>query len=196
MAASSGNRRVLVWNEIPKINGAPADLVLGWKHMSTRGENGPARGLSVAARAGFVFVADAGNNRVMAWRGWPEAHGALRDFLHGPTDVMPLDHNRGAYYPTAGAVNMPYELCVQDDRLILADAANSHLLGFDLDDVRMGASAWRLAGQGDFTQKGDNRWVPAARDNLRWPYGVAACGSSLAMADSGNNRVLLWEASP
>jgi hypothetical protein len=169
--------------------------------MSTRDENGPARAAcrsphATAVVVGSVFVADPGNNRVMAWRGWSEAHGAPCDFVHGQTDVMPLDHNRGAYYPTAGAVNMPYGLCVQDDRLILADAANSRLLGFDLDDVHMGASASRLPGQGDFAQKGDNRWVPAARDSLRWPYGVAACGLTLAMADSGNNRVLLWEASP
>ncbi len=27
-----------------------------------------------------------------------------------------------------------------------------------------------------------------------WPYGVAASGSTVAIADSGNNRVLLWEA--
>jgi len=65
----------------------------------------------------------------------------------GKADVTPLDHNRGAYYPTAGAMNMPYGLYVQDDRLIVADTANSRLLGFDLDEVRMDASASRVAGQ-------------------------------------------------
>jgi hypothetical protein len=95
---------------------------------------------------------------------------------------------------TASAMNMPYGLCVQDDCLIIADTANSRLLGFDLSDVRMDACASRLAGQPDFTRKGDNRWVPAARDSLCWPYGVAASGSTVAIADSGNNRVLLWEA--
>ena len=101
----------------------------------------------------------------------------------GQVDVTRLDHNRGAYYPTAGAMNMPYGLCVRDDRLIVADTANSRLLGFDLPDVRMDASASRLAGQPDFTRKGDNRWVPAARDRLCWPYGLAASGSTVAIAD-------------
>jgi hypothetical protein len=80
----------------------------------------------VAARC-FVFIADAGNNRAMAGRGWSEAHGARCDFVLGQTDVMRLHQNRGAYYPTAGAVNMPYGLCVQDDRLIFADTGSSRL---------------------------------------------------------------------
>ena len=63
-------------------------------------------------------------------------------------------------------------------------------------DIRMDASASRLAGQPDFTRKGDNRPAPAARDSLCWPYGVDASSSTLAIGDFGNNRVLLSEAAP
>jgi hypothetical protein len=101
----------------------------------------------------------------------------------------------GAYYPTASAMNMPYGFCVQDDLLIVADTANSRLLGF-LDEVRIDASVTQLASEPDFARKGDNRWAPAVRDSPCWPYGVAACGSTLAIADSGNNRVLLSKAAP
>jgi hypothetical protein len=45
-----------------------------------------------------------------------------------------------------------------------------------------------------FAQQSDNRWAPAARNSLCWPYGVAASGPTVAIADSGNNRVLLWKA--
>jgi len=69
-------------------------------------------------------------------------------------------------------------------------------LRFCFDAITRGASASRLAGQPDLTRKGDNRWAPAARDSLCRPYGVAACGSTLAIAASGKNRVLLWEAAP
>jgi hypothetical protein len=31
------------------------------------------------------------------------------------------------------------------------------------------------------------------RDSLCWPYGVAASGDTLAIADSGNSRVALWD---
>ena len=60
----------------------------------------------------------------------------------------------------------------------------------------MGAAATRLAGQRDFAAKGDNRWSAAARDSLCWPYGVSASPATLAIADSGNNRVLLWDVAP
>jgi hypothetical protein len=202
--ADTGNRRVLVWDEIPQTNGAPADLVLGQRDFTTRdenaGEGAGALGMrwphGIAVANGMILISDAGDNRVMAWRCLPRANGAACDFVLGQADVNGLDHNRAAYYPTAGAMNMPYGLTVQGDRLIVADTANSRLLGFDLDDLAMGVSASRLAGQPAFTDKGDNRWGPAVRDSLCWPYGAAACDATLAIADSGNNRVLLWEAAP
>jgi hypothetical protein len=85
---------------------------------------------------------------------------------------------------------MPYGLTFHRDRLIVADTANSRLLGFA---HAAGEAAW-LAGQRGFTDRGDNRWGPPMRDSLCWPYGVAACGGTVVIADSGNNRVLLWDA--
>jgi len=204
IVADTGNRRVLIWNKVPERNGAPADLALGQRDMTTRDENaGGAVGAlgmrwphAIAVADQSIFVADAGDNRVMAWRGWPEASGAPCAYVLGQPDLASQDHNRSAYYPTAAAMNMPYGLCVAEKRLIVADTANSRLVGFDWTDLGMSASASRLAGQRDFSDKGDNRWAPAARDSLCWPYGLAARGSTLAIADSGNNRVLLWELAP
>ena len=200
--ADTGNRRVLVWNEIPETNGAAADLVLGQRDFITRdenaGEGAGALGMrwphGIAVADDMILVSDAGNNRVMVWRGWPWANGAPCQFVLGQASMMGLDHNRAAYYPTAGAMNMPYGLSVQGQRLIVADTANSRLLGFELEELAMGAGASRLAAQHDFSDKGDNRWSHAVRDSLCWPYSAAACDTTLAIADSGNNRVLLWEA--
>ena len=204
IVADTGNRRILIWNCIPETNGAGADLVLGQRDFITRDEGaGEASGPvgmrwphGIALAGDLILIADAGDNRVMAWRGWPTANGAPCHFVLGQADVTQTDHNRRAYYPTAGAMNMPYGLTVQEGRVVVADTANSRLLGFDLATLAMGAVATQLAGQSGFADKGDNRWAPAGRDSLCWPYGVAACGSTLAIADSGNNRVLLWEAAP
>ena len=57
-------------------------------------------------------------------------------------------------------------------------------------------NALALAGQRGFADKGDNRWLPAERDSLCWPYALApigAGGQSMVIVDSGNNRVLLWD---
>ncbi len=204
VVADTGNRRVLVWDGIPTENGAPADLVMGQRDFATRDENaGLAAGPfgmrwphGIAVAGGMILVADAGNNRVMAWRNWPASNGAPCHFVFGQADMASVDHNRAAYYPTARAMSMPYGLAVQEDRLVVADTANSRLLGFDIDELAMGAAASRLAGQHDFTRKGDNRWRPPVRDSVCWPYDVAACDETLVIADSGNSRVLLWEAAP
>ncbi|WP_244500130.1 hypothetical protein [Methyloceanibacter superfactus] len=204
MVADTGNRRVLVWDRIPTRNGTPADLVLGQLDFITRDENaGGAPGAlgmrwphGIAMDDGRLFVADAGDNRVMVWRGLPAANGCPCDFVLGQDDMEHVDHNQAAYYPTARGLNMPYGLAVLGDRLAVADTANSRLLGFDLTDLGMGAPASRLAGQRGFADKGDNRWGAPVRDSLCWPYNVSACADTLVVADSGNNRVLLWGAAP
>jgi len=204
VVADSGNRRVLVWHGVPRANGQPADLVLGQQDFTTRDDNGGedtgAAGMrwphGIAVIDGLILVSDAGNNRVMGWRGWPNGNGAPCDFVLGQGGVCGNGHNRVAYDPTAGAVNMPYGLGVLGRRLVVADTANSRLVGYDVDALRMGSTASTLAGQRTFADKGDNRWKVAARDSLCWPYCADACEETLVIADTGNNRVLLWDVAP
>ena len=202
LVTDTGNRRMLLWNSIPTQSGAPADLVLGQIDFATRDENGGDAPSPTSMRwphgmvidGGRLLVADAGNNRIMVWNRIPERNGAPCDFVLGQPDMARVEHNMAAYYPTAGALNMPYGLAAFGDMLAVADTANSRLIGFDMARLAMGARATRLAGQSAFANKGDNRWGCATRDSVCWPYSVAASSSTLVVADSGNNRVLLWEA--
>jgi hypothetical protein len=199
--ADTGNRRVLMWERIPSSNGAAADLVLGQNGFTSRdADSGAGLGAAgmrwphgVASDGRMLFVADAGSSRVMVWKKTPFTNGADCDFVLGQQDFTAADHNRGAYYPTASTLNMPYGIALQSDALIAADTANSRILGFDTVSLEMGAPASHLTGQQNAHEKGDNRWAEASRDTLCWPYGVSACDRILAIADSGNNRVLLWE---
>jgi hypothetical protein len=201
VVCDTGNRRILVWDD-PQETGQPADLVLGQADFGCRDENagGPVSARSMCwphmalGWGGGLAVADAGNNRVMLWTRFPEAQGQPADAVLGQAGMGGGDANRGAYYPSAAALNMPYALAVLAERLVVADTANSRLLGFAA--PAMAAEADRLAGQPDFAAKGDNRWGPPARDSLCWPYGLSARGTTLAIADTGNNRVLLWAAAP
>jgi hypothetical protein len=201
IVADTGNRRVLVWDGIPTVNGAPADLVLGQIDFTTRddgaGGNAGALGMrwphAVAAARGRILVADAGTNRVMIWNVLPDRNGVPCDAVLGQPDATGIDHNRAGYHPTAATMNMPYGVALLADRIVVADTANSRLLGFDADRLETSASATALAGQHGFEEKGDNRWSLPARDSVCWPYAVAACDSTLVVADSGNNRILLWE---
>jgi hypothetical protein len=90
---------------------------------------------------------------------------------------------------------MPYGLTAAGDWLVAADTASSRLLAWRAAELASGAAAAALAAQDDFHARGDERSMePArpARGSLSWPYGVASRDGTLAIADSGNNRVLLW----
>lgn len=199
--ADTGNRRLLCWDGLPERNGQLADRVLGQSDFRCRDENGGALPNAASMRwpHGISFlgphlcVADAGNNRVMVWHSLPSFNGQPCDAVLGQRDMSGVDHNRGEYWPGADTLNMPYAVGAAHDWLIVADTANSRLLAWHVSDIQgCGAPARRLAAQPDWQSKGDNRWQPAARDSLCWPYGLCATSGYLAIADSGNNRVLLW----
>jgi sugar lactone lactonase YvrE len=195
--ADTGNRRVLRFDGLPQRDGAAADLVLGQPDFEHRDENaGNASAASlrwphaVARWQGRLCVADAGNNRLLLWQREPAANMAPSDAILGQAGAHALDHNRGEYWPSAHCFNMPYGLAVHAGRLYVADTANSRLLRFD--DLSV-AEAQALAGQPGFADKGDNRWQPATRDSLCWPYAIGFAGDTAVVVDSGNNRVLLWD---
>jgi hypothetical protein len=202
IVADTGNRRVLLWDTIPERDGAPADRVLGQRDFVTRDENGGTSCGSAGMRwphaialleDGGLIVADAGNNRLMVWEREPAFDGAPCDYVIGQRDTDGGDHNGGTYWPTSSTLNMPYGCTFAGETLVVADTANSRLVGWRRSDVHAGAAAYGLVAQPDFLAKGDNRWTHVERDSLCWPYGVAACERTLVIADSGNSRVLLWD---
>ncbi len=200
--ADTGNRRVLMWDGLPQRNCEAARLVLGQADFDHRDENGGGTPTAASMRwphaisffAGGVCVADAGNNRLMIWHRMPRANNQPCDVVVGQSGAYAVEHNQASYYPDAACLNMPYGATVAGDLLVVADTANSRLLAWRDDSLtRAGANAFALAAQPDWNSKGDNRWQSAARDSVCWPYSVAMLGQgTLLVADSGNNRVMLW----
>ena len=207
--ADTGNRRVLMWHGAPRANAQPADLVLGQRDFGRRDENGGGEPSlasmrwphGIAVWNGCLCATDAGNNRIMIWDALPTRNGQACDRLLGQTDPTQVDHNQSLYWPSAGTLHMPYGIAADGDWLLAADTANSRLLawhaGNRADPAGVDqASACALTGQDDFHAKGDNRWALPSRDSLCWPYGISLCGDLAAVAESGNNRVLLGALPP
>ncbi len=200
--ADTGNRRVLIWNQIPQSNGEGADLVIGQTTFTNRDENAGADPSAMSMRwphgmtfwRGYFCVSDAGNNRILLWSGLPTSNGAPSDLVLGQEDPTLVDHNQSLYWPRDNTLNMPYGLTARGDWLIVADTANSRLLGFHAADINS-KEASALVGQTDFHEKGDNRWQSPKQDSFCWPYGASCNELSdiLAVADSGNNRVSIWK---
>lgn len=200
--ADTGNRRVLMWDGLPQRDGEAASLVLGQPDFEHRDENGGSSPTAASMRwphaisfpVGGLCVADAGNNRLMLWHRMPRVNNRPSDVIVGQSGALAVEHNQASYYPDAACLNMPYGATVAGRLLVVADTANSRLLAWRIDALtRVGTNACALAAQPDWNSKGDNRWQTAARDSVCWPYSVSMLGQrTLLVADSGNNRVMLW----
>ncbi len=197
--ADTGNRRVLGWPALPD-PGTPAAVVLGQDDASRGAEN---RGGAPSARSfrwphaiagdhDTLFVADAGNHRVVGWTPVPDgdADAALLLGQAAFADTVELPHRpQGAH-----RLRFPYGVAHDGDTLAVADTANNRVLLWE-GAPRAGVQrpADRVIGQPDFDAAGENRWTAVADDTLCWPYGLWLAGDRLAIADSGNNRVMVWE---
>ena len=197
--ADTGNRRVLGWrNGIPEPD-QPADVVLGQPDAVSHSENrgGPAGPASfrwphdIAGNADLLLIADAGDHRVLGWSRHPDGDSDA-DLVIGQPDFSSAEE--WPYGPhTADRMRFPYAVCLDGQTLAVADTANNRILLWDgVPEGPVARGADHLLAQPDFGSNGENRWTSVQRDTLCWPYGLSLCGDTLAVADSGNNRVMLW----
>ena len=218
--ADTGNRRVLGWHGVPGVDspaGRPADVALGQPTPHDRGENrdGPVGPDTfrwphqVVVTGGVLWVADAGNHRVLGWH-LPVDGDRPADLVIGQagfTTASELPH-----VPQGpAALRFPYGLAVAGGGLVVGDTANNRILAWTPPPgpqaggvPAAGAPAQAVLGQESFAGAGENRWLAVTSDSLCWPYGLGAIEHAdgvpgadgatavLAVADSGNNRVTLW----
>ncbi|GAY15140.1 NHL repeat-containing protein [Mycobacterium sp. shizuoka-1] len=195
--ADTGNRRVLGWrNGIPEPD-QPADVVLGQPDPVSREENrggvvGPATFRwphDITGDDDVLLIADAGDHRLLGWAPAPDADRDADTVLGQPDFDSALEWPYGPH--TSDRFRFPYAACLDGRRLAVADTANNRILLWD-DRPDDGRGADHVLAQPDFGSNGENRWTSVQRDTLCWPYGLSLRGDSLAVADSGNNRVMIW----
>ena len=195
----TGNRRVLAWPGIPEPDDKPS-LVLGqsdaYQRDENRGELGPSSFRwphDVVGTDDGLLVADAGNHRILGWRGDLEADRDA-DLVLGQPDFV-----TGTEFPyqpqTAASLRFPYAVArdVSNGRVAVADTANNRVLLWEQAPRKNTVAADHVLAQSDFAANGENRWDAVGADTLCWPYGICVHGGRLAVADSGNNRVVIWE---
>lgn len=203
--SDTGNRRVLWWTVRPGAGDLP-DGVLGQPDFTSNSEN---RGVGpgpqayrwphgVAGDDGVLLVADAGNQRVLLLPPHPESDAAATGVL-GQKD---LESTLESQYSkqSAQSLRFPYAVARAGKLTAVADTANNRVLLYENWDFNSGTiqpAAVLSLGQDDLTGNGENRWKAVTRDSLCWPYGLHLSQQPdgtyrLAVADSGNNRVMLW----
>ena len=199
--ADTQNRRVLIWEGVPEKDEPAVDLIGQDDFFS--GEENRGRGVGkdtlrwphalASTGRGELILADAGNHRLMAWE-QGSARGGAADILVGQENFgQAFELPYRAQGPTR--LRFPYGLVADSDRVFVADTANNRVLRWDA-PLGDRSAAVGVLGQHEFDSSGENRWEAVAPDTLCWPYGLALWGDLLAIADSGNNRVVGWDLDP
>ena len=199
--ADTGNRRVLGWRTegLPDPS-QPADILLGQDDGTGREDN-RGEGISassfrwphaIAGDAQTLFIADAGDHRVVSWSPPPVDGTEPADGVLGQDDLGSMEEFK---IRPQGAQRMrfPYAAVSDAERLFVADTSNNRvLIWHGIPRGGAGEPADTVLGQPDMDANGENRWSAVTDDSMCWPYGLSLAGDVLAIADSGNNRVMLW----
>lgn len=196
--ADTRNHRVLGYALGSATTGAPATKILGQATMLGVGFNRSsvaAAGVTSQPRAIAIsgdqaFVADTGNSRVLQQKivggAW-----TVERVVGQPNDSLALPNAGGG--ASASTLNHPRGVWSDPSRLVVADTDNHRVLVFDRS--ASDAAARVVLGQTSFSAVTANMNGPSAA-TMNLPSGVCSDGTMLAVADTGNSRVLVWKTLP
>lgn len=143
-----------------------------------------------------VAVVDAFNHRVLLWNQVPTNSGVDADAVLGQSDFLSAEANQGNDDPGADTLNRPRRCVFTGTKLLVTDQLNNRVLVFDPVPTTNGASASLVIGQPDFASSEPNRGGAASALTLNQPIGIGTNGVSLFIADTSNNRVVVWDSIP
>jgi hypothetical protein len=197
-----GNNRVLGFNSIPTTNNASADFVLGQPDFTTTTYGNAADEMhgpqTLKVDNGRMLILDYNNSRVLVWITVPTLTQVPADIVVGQTGF-----GVSVSECTQSGLDGPEAIETVDGKLIVADYYNNRVLIWNTIPTSNGAPADIVLGQNSFTnnarndddQDGNPDANPTAR-TLDSPAGVCSDGTRLIVADSDNNRVLIWNTFP
>ena len=193
--ADTGNNRVLAFEATPVFSNLSATFVLGQPDFDFSDPNVGSTGMfgpECAVTAGdALYVSDSGNNRVLIWHGLPDTRGAPANVVVGQPDMVSRAPGTSAL-----SLHHPAGLSVAGDCLVVADRDNHRVLVWKGVPAVDHTPADLVLGQVDMSAFLPNRGAAPDADTLSDPVAVWTDGTRLAVADRGNNRVLVWTAFP
>ena len=196
--ADTSNHRVLVYHA-PLSTHQAASVVLGqpdFTHNDANNGNPSASSLfnpiAVALdAAGNLFVADAGNNRVLEFDAPLSTHQAASR-VFGQPDFTSGAGNNGGIGPNTLVGPLGVAVDAHGD-LYVADGSNNRVLEYNA-PLSTHQAANHVFGQPDFTHNDPNNGGLSA-DSLSLPHGLALDQhDNLYIADNGPSRVLEYDA--
>lgn len=195
--ADTGNRRILYFNTIPDTSYKAADEVIGKEDFSQRDyENtDPIWPYSVRiSHEGKMAVTDTQYYRVLIWNDWKKSFKQKADVIIGQNSFEENGQNQFRLQPAAFTLNWCYDSFFHNEDIYIADTGNSRILRFSPVPIKNNASAHDLIGHEDFGTGSENKKTMMGTANaLYWPFSICIDNNLLAIADTGNHRVVLTD---
>ena len=154
------------------------------------------RGVFVAKNK--LFVSDTGRNRVFIWNSIPTSEYQEPDVVLGQLEIEGIGRNSGGVV-TGSTLHYPSGIWSDGKIVIVADAWNHRVLIWHALPTENGQPADVVLGQPDFKSNQPNVsgiGNDPTGQTLNWPYGVFSDGQRLWIADTGNRRILYFNAIP
>jgi hypothetical protein len=194
--ADTGNRRILFFENIPETNFAAADRLIGKPDFYTRDYDNqdPIWPYSVKiGPEGQMIVADTQYYRMLVWPDWRLAFTQKAPLVIGQPDLESNGQNQYQLHPMAHTLNWCYDACFHGPELLLADTGNSRILRYPALPPLNNWPAEGLIGKPDFYTGSENAdTVFGTEKSLYWPFSIGAHADTLAVADTGNHRILFY----
>ena len=149
-----------------------------------------ARGISVCNNK--LIVADINNNRILIWNSIPTSNNTPADVVVGQPNFTSSTANNGGI--SAATLNQPQGVACAGGKLLIADKSNNRILIYNSIPTTSGVSADTVVGQSSMTA--NTATDGNALNGLENPHGVTSDGTKLFIADSGNQRALIYNSIP
>lgn len=194
--ADTGNRRVLFYRNFPSASYIPADGVIGKPSFYERDYEpaDPVWPYSVkVSPGGSLVISDTQYYRVLIWKHWESAFTARADVIIGQPDFESNGQNQYGLFPAQNTLHWNYDSFFYQNGLFVADTANSRLLWFREIPDKHNTGADDLIGHEGFGTGSENANTRLGTDRqLYWPFALSIHEHTMAVADTGNHRLVLY----
>ncbi|AEI51951.1 hypothetical protein [Runella slithyformis] len=195
--ADTGNRRVLFYEQFPTQNFALADGVIGKPGFEERDyeSHEPIWPYSVrVSPQGQMMIADTQYYRTLLWNNWQTALTQPADVIVGQPGFEANGMNQFSLFPKQNTLSWTYDAFFYKNGIFVADTGNSRLLWFDEIPAQNAAFATNLIGHAHFGTGSENSNTRYGTDKqLYWPFSVCISENLLAVADTGNHRIIFFQ---
>ena len=159
-------------------------------NVANRGAAAGANTLTVSfgnPAVGSLYVPDYSNSRVLGYTTVPTTNGAAADFVLGQPDFTTTSR-----LVTATGMSTPQTVVTYQGKLLVVDYHNNRVLIWNSLPTSTQTPADVVVGQPSMTTNTSG----CTNSTLTLPESIAVVNGSLIVADTPNNRVLVWNTIP